>query len=314
MCRTFKLLVGVAAVCCASSLRCAAQTATQITLPGERLYTESITSTSDGTLIVGSLGKKDISRILPGTTKVEEWIAPGTGGLNQVFGVYADEKSSTLWVCSDRVGDAGGEAPALETFNLKTGQPTGSYPLAGDKGFCNDIAVGEDGTAYITDTHQAAVFMLKRGAKSLEMAAEDPLLKAVDGIAFGSKTVLYVNGVTTGKLLRLDLGPDGKAQKVVELNPTQPLSRPDGMRTIGKNRLLLAENGGNVDVVTFSGPDGRTADIKTIKTGVQGATAVTVTRGMAWVAEGKLAYWEDPNFIGEDPGTFTIYAVALPRP
>ncbi len=84
------------------------------------------------------------------------------------------------------------------------------------------------------------------------------------------------------------------------------------MRAIGKNRLLLAENGGSMDIVTFSGPDGVNADIRTIKTGVTGATAVTVTRGIAWIAEGKLAYWEDPKFMGQDPGTFKIYAVPLP--
>ena len=51
---------------------------------------------------------------------------------------------------------------------------------------------------------------------------------------------LYVNSVTAGKLLRLDLGPDGKSKSVVELKLSQPLDRPDGMRAIGKNRLLLA--------------------------------------------------------------------------
>jgi sugar lactone lactonase YvrE len=286
----------------------------KIVLPGERLYTESVTSTKDGTLIVGSLGKGNISRIAPGTTRVEEWIKVGSGGLNQVFGVFADEKYGKLWVCSDRVGDAGGEAPALKVFDLKSGNPTGSYPLIGEKGFCNDIAVAVDGTAYITDTHQAEVFMLKPGAKTLELAAQDPLLKAVDGIAFGDQAVLYVNGVTTGKLLRLNLGTDGKAQKIVELKPSRPLSRPDGMRAIGKNRLLLAENGGSIDIVTFGGRDGDVAHIETIRTDVQGATAVTVTQGVAWAAEGKLAYWEDPAFIGKDPGTFTIYSIPLPRP
>ncbi len=88
----------------------AAQPITEITLPGARLYTESITSTKDGTLIVGSLGKGNVSRILYGTTTVTEWIKPGTNGLNAVYGVYADEKFKTLWVCSDKSDDGKGEA------------------------------------------------------------------------------------------------------------------------------------------------------------------------------------------------------------
>ena len=76
---------------------------TEITLPGTRIFPESITSTSNGTLYVGSLGHGNVSRIAAGTTTVEEWIKPGTGGLNQVLGVFADEKGKTLWVCSNNL-------------------------------------------------------------------------------------------------------------------------------------------------------------------------------------------------------------------
>jgi sugar lactone lactonase YvrE len=291
----------------------AAQPVTEITLPGARLFTESITSTKDGTLIVGSLGKGNVSRIAPGTATVTEWIKPGTGGLNAVYGVYADEKFKTLWVCSDHYDDGTGDAPAVKSFDLSTGAPKGSYPLPGDGPFCNDIAVATDGTAYITDTAQASVVMLKPGAKDLVIAAKDPLLAGADGLAFGEKTVLYVNSVTTGKLLRVDLGPDGKSTSVTELKLSKALSRPDGMRAIGKDRLLLAENSGNMDIVTFSGPGGQNAEIKTIKEGLESTPAVTATRGMAWIAEGKLNYRSDPELKGKDPGTFKIYAVPLPK-
>ena len=41
----------------------AAEPITEITLPGSRLYTESITSTKDGTLFAGSVGKGNVVRI-----------------------------------------------------------------------------------------------------------------------------------------------------------------------------------------------------------------------------------------------------------
>jgi sugar lactone lactonase YvrE len=295
------LVIGIASAC-------AAQPATEITLPGARLYTESITSTKDGTLILGSLGKGDVSHIAPGSTTAEEWIKPGTNGLNQVFGVYADEKFKNLWVCSD--GNNAGEA-AVKAFDLKTGAPKGSYTLPGDKAFCNDIAVADDGTAYISDTGQASIFMLKPGAKSLETAAKDPLLEGVDGLAFGENAELYVNSVTTNKLVRLDLGADGKSKSVTDLKLSKPLDRPDGMRTIGKNRFLLAENGGNMDIVTLSGT--QDAEIKTIKQGLISTPAVTAARGMAWIAEGKLEYRDDPKLKDKDPGPFKLYAVPLPK-
>ena len=290
----------------------AAQPVTEITLPGTRIFPESITSISDGTLIVGSLGHGNVSRIAPGTAMVEEWIKPGTGGLNQVLGVYADEKGKTLWVCSNNLENKG-EATAAMAFDLKTGAPKGTYPLPGDGTLCNDIAAASDGTTYFTDTRQGSVLMLKPGGKSLEIAAKDPLLAGADGLAFGEKTILYVNSVSAGKLLRLDLGPDGKAKSVVELKLSRPVDRPDGMRAIGKNRLLLAENSGKMSIVTFEGEGLHNAVITTIKEGLESTPGVTATRGMAWIVEGKLNYRNDPAFKDKDPGLFKMYAVPLPK-
>jgi DNA-binding beta-propeller fold protein YncE len=91
----------------------AAQPITEITLPGTRIFPESISSTPDGTLIVGSLGHGNVSRIALGTAQVEEWIKAGTGGLNQVLGVYADPKGKTLWVCSNNLQNKGEATAAM---------------------------------------------------------------------------------------------------------------------------------------------------------------------------------------------------------
>jgi sugar lactone lactonase YvrE len=291
----------------------AAQKATNITLPGTRVFPESITSTSDGTLIVGSLGHGNVMRIAPGTTTAEEWIKPGTGGLNSILGVCADEKNKLLWVCSNKLGPTG-EATAVKTFDLKSGAPKNSYVLPGDGTLCNDIAVGADRTAYVTDTRQGSVVMLKPGATALEIAAKDPLLAGADGLAFGDKTTLYVNSVTAGKILRMDLGPDGKATKVIELKLPRPLDRPDGMRAIGKQRLLLAENSGKMSIVTFTGSGMDTVALQTLKEGMASTPGVTATKGMAWVVEGKLNYMQDPAMKDKDSGTFQMFAVPLPKP
>jgi hypothetical protein len=242
---------------------------------------------------------------------VEEWIKPGTGGLNQILGVYADQKAKTLWVCSNNLQNKG-EATSAMAFDLKTGAVKGTYVLPGDGALCNDFAVAADGTMYLTDTRQGSLDMLKPGANTLEVAAKDPLLAGADGLAFGDKKILYVNSVTAGKLLRVDLGPDGKSKSVVELKLSQPLERPDGMRTIGKNRLLLAENAGKMDIVTIDSP-GQNATVKTIKEGLIMTPAVTATRGMAWIVEGKLPYQNDPAYKDKDPGLFKLYALPLPK-
>ena len=291
---------------------CSGQGVTEITLPATRIFPESITSTADGTLIIGSLGHGNVLRIAPGKTSAEEWIKPGTGGLNGVLGVFADEKGKTLWVCSNNLENKG-EATAVMAFDLKSGAPKGTYKLPGDMALCNDIAVGSDGTAYIADTRQNSILMLKPGSKTLDVAAKDPLLAGADGIAFGDKTTLYVNSVTAGKLLRLDLGPDGKSKKVTDLKLPRPLDRPDGMRAIGTHRLLLAENSGKMSLVTFAGPENQSVVIGTLKEGLESTPGVTATRGMAWIIEGKLNYRNDAALKDKDPGTFRMVAVPLPK-
>lgn len=69
--------------------------------------------------------KAQIYRALPGKSVAEPFIAPGTGGINQVFGVFADDASDTLWACSNLVGNGppGGPvgASSLHGFELSSG-------------------------------------------------------------------------------------------------------------------------------------------------------------------------------------------------
>src|ERR1700733_3844706 len=139
MTNTFhKYALGAAALILLAASAFSAPSITEITLPGTRVFPESITSTSDGTLIVGSLGHGNVMRIAPGSTMAEDWIKAGTGGLNQVLGVYADEKGKILWVCSNNLQNKG-EATSAMAFDLKTAAPKGTYPLPGDGTLCNDI-------------------------------------------------------------------------------------------------------------------------------------------------------------------------------
>jgi sugar lactone lactonase YvrE len=250
-------------------------------------------------------------RIAPGKTMAEEWIKAGSGGLNNVLGVYADEKGQLLWVCSNNLENKG-EATSVKTFDLKTGAPKATYALPGEGPLCNDIAVGTDGTAYIADTRLNSLLMLKPGAKTLDVAAKDPLLAGADGLAFGDKSTLYVNSVTAGKILRVDLGPDGKSKRITDLKLPRQLDRPDGMRAIGSHRLLLAENSGKMSIVTFEGPEKQTVVLKALKEGLESTPGVTATKGMAWIVEGKLNYRNDAALKDKDPGTFKMYAVPLP--
>jgi sugar lactone lactonase YvrE len=307
--KTVLCALGALALAATAAVSFGGKSITEITLPGTRVFPESITSTKDGTLIAGSFGHGNVLKIAPGKTDAVEFIKAGTNGLNTVLGVFADEKNKLLWVCSNKLGPTG-DPTAVKTFDLKTGAVKDSYPLPGTPSLCNDIAVAPDGTAYVSDTIGGGLDMLKPGSKALEVAAKDPLLAGIDGLAFADKSTLYVNSVTANKILRVELGADGKSTKITDLKLPRALDRPDGMRAIGGGRMLLAENSGKMSLVTISGDN---VTLTTLKEVTASTPAVTATKGMAWVAEGKLNYVQDPKMKDQDPGTFQLYAVPLPK-
>jgi sugar lactone lactonase YvrE len=271
----------------AVSVGLAASAPTDVTLHEDKPFPESLTSTSEGALIIGSLAKGEVLRAPKGAATAEVWIKPGTNGLQRVLGVLADQRSGTLWVCSSKL-PPNGAPTALKTFDLKTGAPKGGYDFPGDNALCNDIAIGPDGTAYATDTTANRIMRLKKGA-----SAND---------------TIYVNTVTTGHLFRIPVSKDGAAGAIAQLKPSQELSRPDGMRTLGKNQFLLIEGVGRLDRVTIEGDN---AKIEVLKDGFNGPTAVTQTGNTAWVLEGKLNYMQDPKLKDQDPGPFKAQAVPL---
>ena len=149
----------------------AAQAApSEVALPGERAFPESVTATRDGTLFISSMAEGGVFRAGPGAATAERWIEPGAGDSRSTFGVLADEGSGTLWVCSVDLSFLGVPGPsdvkgsALKAFDLQTGEPRGSTPLPGEPSVCNDIAIGLDGSAYVTNTFQPHILRLKPGA------------------------------------------------------------------------------------------------------------------------------------------------------
>ena len=284
----------------AASLAQAAAPA-QIVLPGEKLFPESLTSAADGSVIVGSVGARTVFRAKPGAAMAEAWIPSGTDGAQGIFGVFADDKSNTLWACSGSFSVPGAPPPppsALHAFDLKTGAPKGRYPLPTAGGSCNDIAVGADGTAYASDTSNMEVVRLKKGAKELEVWAGNgafgPKGGILDGIAVLGNRVL-VNTLITSKIFSVPIGADGKAGPVTEVKLDRTIERPDGMRSFGKDSLLVVESGsgGRLSRVVLNGDSGK---VTTVKEGYpDGPVAVTVVGTTAYVLEGQLGIPRNPS-------------------
>ena len=309
MMRSFSVALCAMALALVCSLTAADRQ--EITFGDARIFPESLTSTQDGTLFFGSLGQDSVYRATASSTKADVWIQPKANGLSTVLGVLADEKAGTLWVCASATGGRNG-APvvgetALKAFNLKTAAFKASYAFP-NNGLCNDIAVAKDGTVYATDTTQGRVLRLKKGASALDVWAADPMLLATaDGIALLADGHVYVNSVGQGTLMRIPVKPDGSAGAIAKLEPSRPLQGPDGMRAVGSKTMLLVE-GGRLDEVTINGDK---ADIKVLKEGLTGITAVTLAGKTAYVAEAKLNLRNDAT---KDPGPFRAIGVPYTAP
>ena len=295
-----------------------------INIPGERIFPESLTSSADGSVIIGSIAQKQIYRAKPGSATAEVWIPAGTEGLNSILGVFADNKSNTLYACSNMIGPPqAGVTPVnatLYTFDLKSGAPKGHYVFPTEKGVCNDIAVDAAGNAYATDTNNMEIVRLKKGSTALEVWAGNggfgPKGGVLDGISVLGKRVV-ANTLATSKLFSVPIEADGKAGTVTEVKLDKEISRPDGMRSFGKSDVLIIEGGNNGRLSRIS-LNGDTAKVTTVKEGYpDGPVAVTVVGTTAYVLEGQLAaFMRRPGSDAPppEPKPFKATAVEVGKP
>lgn len=285
-----------------------------ILIDGSRIFPESITSDAAGNIYVGSM-EGAIFRATPGSTVAERWIEPSEeNGLLSLFGVLADERHDLLWTCSNP-NPFGGGAPSggssLVAFELDSGNFHAAYPLPPGPAACNDIAVAADGTVFATETAGGRIFALPPGAEDLELFAQGEDLVGVDGIAFAEDGRMYINNVRANLVQRVERGAGGAYAGLTDLELSEPVSGPDGLRPVGGNRFLQAEgSGGRVALITVEGDRAR---VTPIRTGLQSSPGVTRIGRIGYATEGKINYLIEPALQGQDPGHFYIRAFTLPE-
>jgi streptogramin lyase len=270
--RTLLAVVTVAAL----SPLVRAQGRAEVTVNDTGIQAENLTSSQDGSVYFGSAAKGTIYRAAPGASQAEPWIHASATGLTNVLGVLADDKGNTLWVCQNSTGGRGG-APtvgetALRSFDLTTGAAKGMYPFPSNGGVCNDMAIGGDGTVYATESFANRIHRLRPGATTLDVWITDQRFAGIDGIAILADGAVYVNTFLGGELFRIPVNTDGSAGTIIKIETSMPLSRPDGLRTVGPRTLIQAEGQGRFTELTI---DGNRADVRVVKDGLTGATGVT---------------------------------------
>jgi sugar lactone lactonase YvrE len=289
----------------------------EIAIPGQRVFPESITS-SGGRLFVGSIAHREILEVEPGASTATPWVAADDATGVGVYGVFADDRSRTLWACfSEFPGAHGGGSSALKAFDLASGAVKARYVLPGHDAFCNDIAVGPDGSVYVTDTNNMQIDRLPRAAASLEVWAGNGAFGPSGGILDGISVLegrVIVNTLTTSKIFAVPIGPGGNAASISEVKLNRPILEPDGMRAFDTDSVLLVESGGpgRLSKLTIHG---NTGEVATLKDGYpQGPVSVTVLGTTAYVVEGQLNLLFDKGTENRPTQPFHATAVAVGAP
>jgi sugar lactone lactonase YvrE len=191
----------------------------------------------------------------------------------------------------------------LNAFDLQTGTLKERYLLPTAGAFCNDIAVGTDGTTYISDTSNMEVDRLQSGARQLQVWAGNggfgPKSGILDGISVLANRV-FVNTLNTSKLFAVPIEADGRPGAITEVKLDRVIDRPDGMRGFGTDSVLIVEGGGSgrLSRIRITGDSGQ---LTTLKEGFpDGPVSVTVVGTTGYVLEGQLRTLfgpPDPNAV-----------------
>lgn len=277
------------------------------------VFPESVTSSADGTVYVGSVAG-NVYRAMPDSNVARAWIRHSPeNGILTILGVLADDAHNTLWLCSapNFFGPERSEGvTALHAYDLQSGAQKGKWDFP-DGGVCNDVTIAADGTAFASDTGGGRILTLAPGATELTVWGADPTLVGIDGLAFSGDGVLIVNNVRSNQLIRVDRNADGTMGKLTPLALNLELGGPDGLRLLSGNRFIQAE--GTVGRIHLADIAGDSATITVLDETLISSPGVTAVGNTAYAIESNIQFLLDPNLKGQEPEMFVLKAIRIPE-
>ena len=183
--------------------------------------------------IVGAVMQKDgngyIAKLKPdGTISTKTWVK----GLNGPTGMALHDR--TLYVA---------DVDDLIEINVASGEIVKRYPAKGAI-FLNDVAVGEDGTVYVSDTPMNTIWRLKDG--TFEPWCANDVLNGPNGLLVqDGKLIVASFGKLPGEGQRQELGGllavDIEKQAVSTVGNNNKLGNLDGLQTLAPGSYLVTD-------------------------------------------------------------------------
>ena len=213
-------------------------------------------------LYVGSIAKGEIIRVRNGK---QETFADRSNGLTYVLGLAIDRRNQRMYAVNTSALSTAAEPPVrneVVAFDLEKGSELARF-TAPDAGQLNDVAIGDDGYIYVTDSQRGAVYRgrVSEGGPLATLVAPGSLGGA-NGIAKGEGDALFIAHATG--VARVD----AKSGAVVPIvNPTrETVAAIDGL--YWRNGTLFgiqnATNPGRVIQIELDEPRARVTRVRTL--------------------------------------------------
>ena len=251
----------------------------------------------NGRLLTGSLSEGSVYQV-HGDGRVSEFVADAE--LVSSVGIEADELRDRLFVANaDRSvfqGEEAGQAK-LGVYNLTTGDRIAMVDLAatvvdppdGSAYFANDVAVADDGTAYVTDTRMNVIYKVTTAYEASVLHSFDDDGAGPNGIVHHPEGYLLVaRGATLWKV------PTGDPSDAAEVTLPEEITGQDGM-VWSAMRLAIVSNDANRVVALTSQDEWMSAEVAGVAAYETQATTAAVV--------GDEIYVVHPHFADEEPPT-----------
>lgn len=281
-------------------------------LPGNAVFPEGVdyqpstgdffvSSTSDGSILRGSVAEPAASPFIA-----------GTGTSFSAIGVKVDD--------AGRLAVAGGGTGNVSVFDAATGDPIRTF-TSGAGGFLNDLAVAKNGDLFVTDSFRPVLWRIPAGeiVSSATPGTAEPWLDLtgkipyqagefnVNGIvATGNGKHLVVAQSFTSELFRIDVA----TQAVSEIDlGGEPVSG-DGLALLGRTLYAAEPFLGQIAKVALSG-DLSTGTVlsRTSDASFSTPTTIALASGRLLVVNSQF----ERLFGGLDPILpFTVSSIPIP--
>jgi sugar lactone lactonase YvrE len=194
---------------------------------------------------VSSTFRRKIVRV-DASGKASDFTAPMQDGMLGALGMRVDAKRRLLFVAHSHIGEdmpimsmegLPKNASALAVYDLTTGKLQAAFqpPKPTELHFLNDVALAPDGTAYISDTAAGDIYVVKPGARTMELFAhlETGNPNGLDLSADGGTLIVAAYGPG---VVKIDLKT--KRQTVFKTLPGEEIGA-DGLYVVGNDVIVI---------------------------------------------------------------------------